>query len=204
MLRSVQIVSFNSNEERAVDLLLDDIGASGIWVRHGERALRRLYGTDTWRIEHAPLRAQGNVIAAAQLAEFFLEHRNQDFIVFYGCAGALRPENTRSVFLVQRANYLSLGTVSQDAVERPSPSRISGSAISIRATTCFRLNECRFPYVLPGSGARICARLPEFLPVTSPQRTRWSESRLVSHRHRSRWVPHIPSTRRRNGRTVRR
>ena len=145
VLRSVQIVSFNSNEERAVDLLLDDIGASGIWVRHGERALRRLYGTDTWRIEHAPLRAQGNVIAAAQLAEFFLEHRNQDFIVFYGCAGALRPDRSRSVFLVQRANYLSLGTVSQDAVERPSPSRISGSAISIRATTCFRLNECCFP-----------------------------------------------------------
>jgi hypothetical protein len=113
---TIQVVSFNSNESAAVELLLDDLlTASSPWSRSGEHGIERPFGEDDWRIEHVPLRAQGNVAAGAQLVEYFREHKPQDYIVFYGCAGALIPTDMRSPFLVQRANYLSLGTVEDGA-----------------------------------------------------------------------------------------
>jgi nucleoside phosphorylase len=58
--------------------------------------------------------AQGNVIAGAQLAEFFADRVAPENVVFYGCAGALRPQDAASAFLVEYANYMSLGTVQPD------------------------------------------------------------------------------------------
>jgi hypothetical protein len=54
-------------------------------------------------------------VAATQLAELF-QGRQQppDFVVFYGCAGAVEPQHAESVFLVKTANYASLGTVEMD------------------------------------------------------------------------------------------
>jgi nucleoside phosphorylase len=113
--KSITIVSFNDNEAAAVEALLDDIAPPGgmhPWGRAGSAALRRAFGEDEWRLEHVSVRAQGNVVAAAQLAEIFSDREKKpDYVVFYGCAGAFRQEHARSAFLVQHANYVSLGTV---------------------------------------------------------------------------------------------
>lgn len=116
-LKSIGVVSFNANEARAVSLLLDDL-ANGIpspWQREGDDAVRRVVGSgQEWRVEHVALLAQGNVLAAARLAEFFQDHQKApDYVVFYGCAGAVDPQHAASMFLVQGVNYLSLGTVAQ-------------------------------------------------------------------------------------------
>jgi nucleoside phosphorylase len=115
--KSIAVVSFNANEARAVDLLLSDLalGAPSQWARDGERGIRRPYGADEWRLEHVPLSAQGNVLAGVQLAEIYRDQHPPDYVVFYGCAGALQPDNAESVFVVRHANYLSLGTVTRAA-----------------------------------------------------------------------------------------
>lgn len=113
--RSIDVVSFNANEANAVDRLLSDLasGAPSPWQRDGPDAIRRTFGPDeVWQLEHVPLLAQGNVLAAARLAEFFQDHtKAPDYVVFYGCAGAIDSTYDASVFLVQDVNYLSLGTV---------------------------------------------------------------------------------------------
>ena len=110
----IGIVSFNENEAFAVDSLLSDLasGAPSPWRREGPQAIARDYGIDTWRLEHFSLLAQGNVVAAAALAAQFAATKPKlDFVVFYGCAGAVEPLDVGEVFLVQRAHYLSLGKV---------------------------------------------------------------------------------------------
>jgi hypothetical protein len=110
----IAIISFNVSEQQAVDLLLSDLASGGPspWRRAGEQAIERDFGPDLWRLEHFPLLAQGNVVAAAQLATLFQGRRKPpDFVVFYGCAGAVQRRDTESVFLVETVNYLSLGTV---------------------------------------------------------------------------------------------
>ncbi len=113
----ISVVSFNQNEQRAVDQLLSDLasGAPSPWRRSGEQTIERDFGEEVWKLQHFPLNAQGNVVAAVRLAELFAPLRKvPDFVVFYGCAGALEKEHTRSVFLVEAVNYLSLGTVVAD------------------------------------------------------------------------------------------
>ena len=116
-VKNIGIVSFNGNEARAVELLLNDIagGPPSPWQRDGPRAIRRDAGLgDSWRLEHVPLLAQGNVIAAARLAEFFQDHSQApDYVVFYGCAGALDPTDHASAFIVRNVNYVSLGSVDE-------------------------------------------------------------------------------------------
>jgi hypothetical protein len=116
VLRRIVIVSFNANERAAVDELLSDIctGAPSPWARDGELQITRNVDDAEWKLEHVPMLAQGNVIAGAQLAEFFADRVVPDYVVFYGCAGALRQEDSASAFLVRFANYLSLGTVQPD------------------------------------------------------------------------------------------
>jgi hypothetical protein len=114
--RNIRIVTFNQNEEAAVDALFDDLLMSSAWsparTTLGARRLRRPYGADEWRVEHVPLKAQGNVSAAVELANFFATRDPAyDSVVFYGCAGAVTPGTTASVFLVESAQYLSLGKV---------------------------------------------------------------------------------------------
>ncbi|HEX4438234.1 MAG TPA: hypothetical protein VH061_15730 [Solirubrobacteraceae bacterium] len=100
-----------------MDELLSDLasGAPSPWRRGGERSVERDFGPDRWSLKHFPLLAQGNVVAAAQLAELFrVGQQAPDFVVFYGCAGAVESQHAESVFLVKTANYASLGTVEQD------------------------------------------------------------------------------------------
>jgi nucleoside phosphorylase len=117
----IGVVSFNENEAFAVDSLLSDLasGSPSPWRREGPQAIARDYGADTWRLEHFSLLAQGNVIAAAALAaQFAASKTNFDFVVFYGCAGAVEPLDVGEVFLVQRAHYLSLGKVAPAGNQR--------------------------------------------------------------------------------------
>jgi nucleoside phosphorylase len=110
----IGVVTFNENEALAVDSLLSDLasGAPSPWRREGRQVIARDYGTDTWRLEHFSLLAQGNVVAAAALADQFAATKPRlDFVIFYGCAGAVEPLDVGEVFLVQRAHYLSLGKV---------------------------------------------------------------------------------------------
>jgi hypothetical protein len=119
-VKEVVVVSFNENEADAVDLLLDElaIGAPSPWQRDGETAIKRPFSPDqTWRLEHVALRAQGNVLAAGQLASQFAKRREApDYVVFFGCAGAIDQADSASVFLVQSVNYLSLGTVESNGI----------------------------------------------------------------------------------------
>jgi hypothetical protein len=110
----VAVVSFNANEAFAVDTLLNDLasGTPSPWRRDGPRAVERGSDRFSWRLEHFAVRAQGNVVAAARLAAMFANRRTMpDFVVFYGCAGAVEPVGVGEVYLVGRVNYLSLGTV---------------------------------------------------------------------------------------------
>jgi hypothetical protein len=113
--KSIRVVSFNANEQAAVDSLLDDLLYDGDWEPGDPPPLRRLTSggdRERWSLTHVPLMAQGNVMAAVQLADFFTRREaDAEFIVFYGCAGALTPEDARSVFLVHSATYLALGSV---------------------------------------------------------------------------------------------
>lgn len=118
--KTITVVSFNENEANAVEMLLDELlaRADSPW-RKGRGRLRPVIrdgGADLrWSIQHVALRAQGNVIAAAQLAAEFARVDSPDFVVFYGCAGAIHPSHQASVVLVKSVNYLSLGTVEDHA-----------------------------------------------------------------------------------------
>lgn len=116
--KSVRVVSFNDNEAAAVDELLNELALSGIWtwdsVGENDRLLFRPVGADRWEIEHVPLRAQGNVVAAAALADFVAQTRRPlAVLVFYGCAGVSKKGLLNSVYLVRGTTYVSLGKVSR-------------------------------------------------------------------------------------------
>lgn len=66
-----------------------------------------------WRLTHTALGAQGNTIVAARLAHAFHGRTGPapNFVVFYGCAGAVDANKVGSVYLVAETAYLSLGTV---------------------------------------------------------------------------------------------
>jgi nucleoside phosphorylase len=116
----VSIVTFNQNESNAVEALLDDLDdGNSPWGRDGRSAIKRVFGGQTWTISHEALLAQGNVVAAAELARQFQNAESTpDYVVFYGCAGALDPAQGASAFLVESVNYLSLGTVDPAGPER--------------------------------------------------------------------------------------
>ena len=87
--KQIVVVSFNENEAEAVNGLLDDLasGPPSPWRRDGETAVQRPCGPDqTWLLRHVPLRAQGNVLAAGQLAAQFARSEPPDYVVFFGCA----------------------------------------------------------------------------------------------------------------------
>jgi hypothetical protein len=115
----IDIVTFNGNEAAAVNQLFRDMytifrpwcstGNSVITLQH--RRLRNSY-----EINHRPLNAQGNVVAAGCLAGFY-ERKNPDppeYVLFYGCAGALNKNDVSKAFLVEQASYASLGTVANN------------------------------------------------------------------------------------------
>lgn len=102
-------MTFNRNEAEAVDLLLDEltVNSSG-WSRKGSDAVVSTQEV----LRHVRLDAQGNVLAATSLASAYMRKQPPDFYVFFGCAGAIDPNHSSSIFLVDAAKYISLGTVS--------------------------------------------------------------------------------------------
>ena len=93
----IGVVSFNENEAFAVDSLLSDLvsGAPSPWRREGPQAIARDYGTDTWRLEHFSLLAQGNVVAAAALAASS-RRRNRSSISSSSMAARVRSNHSTS------------------------------------------------------------------------------------------------------------
>lgn len=116
-------MTFTGTERAAVTTMMDELEAAG-WSRvrgvsqdHG-KDLQRPVGSedDTWRLTHTALQAQGNVVVGAELARTFTGRRTPpDYVVFFGCAGAIRKANVGGAYLVAETRYLSLGTV----VDRP-------------------------------------------------------------------------------------
>jgi nucleoside phosphorylase len=104
-----------------------------------------------------PLAAQGNVLAGAQLAEFFTDHDPPDYVVFYGCAGALDPADANSVFLVQHANYLSLGTVERSAGPHEKVTLKNKWLCHVTPREVDPLESVSFPMTMPTSGLDLCA-----------------------------------------------
>ncbi len=116
---TVAIFTFTRNEATAVTELLTrlhvDLPAFGttVWTptNQGEAALEgRLSDGRTARVEHHPLSAQGNVVAAAALSRSTRENR-ADYYVFYGCCGTVDSKLVGQVFRAARVSYLSLGVV---------------------------------------------------------------------------------------------
>ncbi|OBH21380.1 hypothetical protein A9X04_05495 [Mycobacterium sp. E3247] len=116
---TVAIFTFTRNEAVAVtDLLASlhvDLPVDGttIWTpaAPGGKVLEgRLSDGRTARVEHHPLSAQGNVVAAAALSRSTRENR-ADYYLFYGCCGTVDPKNVGQVFRAARVSYLSLGVV---------------------------------------------------------------------------------------------
>lgn len=113
------IFTFTRNEATAVTELLarlyGDLPVFGatVWTptKPGEEALEgRLSDGRTARLEHHPLSAQGNVVAAAALSRSTRENR-ADYYVFYGCCGTVDSKLVGQVFRAERVSYLSLGVV---------------------------------------------------------------------------------------------
>ncbi|OBH88183.1 hypothetical protein [Mycobacterium sp. E2989] len=116
---TVAIFTFTRNEATAVTELLArlyvDLPVFGatVWtpVKHGDESLEgRLSDGRTARLEHHPLSAQGNVVAAAALSRSTRENR-ADYYVFYGCCGTVDSKLVGQVFRAERVSYLSLGVV---------------------------------------------------------------------------------------------
>nr|VTP02803.1 hypothetical protein BIN_B_04700 [Mycobacterium riyadhense] len=120
---TVAIFAFTRNEATAVTELLTrlyiDLPVFGttIWTstKLGEEVLEgRLSDGRTARVEHHPLSAQGNVVAAAALSRSTRENR-ADYYVFYGCCGTVDSKLVGQVFRAERVSYLSLGVVAASA-----------------------------------------------------------------------------------------
>ena len=120
---TVQIFTFTANEATAVTELLTrlyvDLPAWGptVWksTKLGEEVVEsRLSDDRTARLEHRPLSAQGNVLAAAELTRSVWGNREKkraDYYLFYGCCGTVDPERIGQVFRVKSVSYMSLGVV---------------------------------------------------------------------------------------------
>lgn len=164
-IKRITVVSFNENEQDAVESLLDALVnyAGSPWTTRHARlsSISRDVGADLrWVIEHVPLRAQGNLLAASQLAREFARDERADFVVFYGCAGAVTPPHEDSVFLVKSVNYLSLGTVEGDA---------NGERVTLKNKWLVHLDppaeveplsQVRFPIAGGGAPVDLCALTP--------------------------------------------
>jgi nucleoside phosphorylase len=107
------IFSFTETEERAVRRLLEEASPpGGAWTRAFGRQEISAMAPDgrTVEVAHRPIRAQGNVVAAAELAASVTDD-DADLFLFYGCAGALDEEQIGDVHLVGSVSYASLGSV---------------------------------------------------------------------------------------------
>lgn len=120
----ISVITFNGDEKATVETLFEQIleGARSPWKRGDKKdqdheEIVRPSGRQTWTLRHRPLLAQGNVVAGAALADLFSSPgESPDYVVFFGCAGALDPAHMGSVFLVDSVNYLSLGAVDRSCL----------------------------------------------------------------------------------------
>lgn len=123
---TVEIFTFTTNEATAVTELLTrlyiDLPVFGptTWksTKLGDEVLEgRLDDGRIAKLEHHPLSAQGNVLAATELARSVWGNREKkraDYYLFYGCCGTVDPELIGQVFRVKSVSYMSLGVVKSD------------------------------------------------------------------------------------------
>jgi hypothetical protein len=111
---NVAILTFTRTEATAVRELLSLLYIDPtVWTPTllGEEALEDLLSDGRRaRVQHYPLSAQGNVVAAAELSRSTRENR-ADYYVFYGCCGAVDPKLVGQVFRAAWVSYMSLGVV---------------------------------------------------------------------------------------------
>ena len=115
----VAIFTFTATEATAVRALLQDLVDSTRtdtlpWTATlGAYVITRTLSDGTKaRIAHKHLNAQGNVVAAAELARAAdYENRDADYYIFYGCCGAIDKELVGQIFRISSVSYLSLGAV---------------------------------------------------------------------------------------------
>lgn len=110
---NVAILTFTSTEATAVRELLSGFGiGSTVWTPTylAEGKEGRLSDGRTVRVQHHPLSAQGNVIAATELSRSVRENLD-DYYIFYGCCGTADPNLVGKVFRVASVSYMSLGVV---------------------------------------------------------------------------------------------
>ena len=110
----VIIFSFNDNERIAVASFLEDLSQPGsVWYRqYGREAIDgTLQNGREIELVHCAILAQGNVVAAAELAGALFSDPRYDLYVFFGCAGTPDPNQVGKSFIVSSVSYASLGSV---------------------------------------------------------------------------------------------
>ena len=120
---TLAIVTFTRTEETAVTELLsrlytgETVFGPTVWAPPvlGELTLQgQLSDGRTARLDHLPLSAQGNVVAAAALSRSATENR-ADYYVFYGCCGTVDSDLLGEMFRVASVSYMSLGVVTDSS-----------------------------------------------------------------------------------------
>lgn len=199
--RDVVIFTFTDTEEEAVDSLLDaylDTESTAVdstsW--NAIRGANAIHGTmadgRTIRIEHKPLRVQGNVNAAMVMArEAFddLEGHTPrtDYYIFYGCCGALDGDLIGNVYRISRASYLSLGSVANmpNNLEVQKP-----EGVTIRRPEQVVMHASDQQQVVTTTPEQVVVSNPEAVVVTAPSHT--SNSETV--RLKNKWIVRTDST----------
>ncbi|MCW2691225.1 MAG: hypothetical protein JWR37_6115 [Mycobacterium sp.] len=119
----VMIFTFTETEATAVKSLLEKYldpnrADPTLWRAALGKELIMATLTDgrTVRIEHMPLRAQGNVTAATELTRAAYDDEKAhgtfaDYYIFYACCGALDGKLIGEIFRISSVSYMSLGSV---------------------------------------------------------------------------------------------
>lgn len=117
---SIVIFTFTYNEATAVrsflQSLIDDARPT-VWTAMllGETITATLSDGRSVQIQHKPLSAQGNTVAAAALGRAVTESGDADYFFFYGCCGAIDGDLIGQAFRVATVSYISLGKVYKSA-----------------------------------------------------------------------------------------
>lgn len=115
----ITIVSFNGAEASAINQFLDDLCiGTPVWDRIGKSAVQGSRSSPSVELIHEELYAQGNVVAGTELLRLYRDRAVKPrAVIFYGCAGALSPIDSNSVFVAKTAHYCSLGHVKYDGYD---------------------------------------------------------------------------------------
>jgi nucleoside phosphorylase len=178
----VVIFTFTQSECDAVNYLLgkylNPVGRKSLIWRSQDmfsgKLVAKLDNNKTIQIEHKPLRAQGNVNAAAELARAANTKPRADYYIFYGCCGAIRHDHIGKVFRVNRVSYFSLGSVKKQSITsksaNPQPAAPPTAAATTGSIKAAKKGAAAKPTSATGT-TKTVARQPTTPPVNPPPAT---------------------------------